>query len=212
MGLYSSRGRSSFAGVFYTIIWYNMYMAQEIQLYDPDDLTVVPWARQENEPLEWYGYFNDYYLALGPSRSLRKAFMTYLGINDPDSVEYYAERPNMNAAKEWTRMYSGWDWRIRAREFDRATMLESRAIVAEARKILFESAKSAADALKDALKDPRMRVAAAKEVLNRVGLPAVTHVDVNVRPYTADEYNKASEEVGEWEKKLLIPKTNGKNG
>lgn len=187
-------------------------MSASVIRYDPDDLTQIPWAIWPEEPEESFNWFANYYLLLGPSRSLRKAFMTWLGENEPEKLEHYLARPGMSSSQTWSKMCKKWNWRQRARDYDRDQLLEARSVVEEARRVLFESANEAALALQTALKDPRMKVAAAKEILNRVGLPSVSEVNVNARAFTSDEYNQAAEEVAEWEKQLTTKTLTAKNG
>jgi len=125
-----------------------------------EDLTTLPWGQLDGEPEESFHAFDKYYLALGPTRSLLKAFNVYLGLEDPEKLASI----RASASEKWTHLCKQWRWRERAELFDSYTYQESRAIVEQARQTLLRSSKEAAETLQAALKNPRLQVAAAKEV------------------------------------------------
>lgn len=68
---------------------------------------------------------------------------------------------------------------------------------------MLQSTEAAARALVENLKNPRLAVAAAKEILDRGGLPGTHLVGVGrVEPYTADDLRSAEEAVNKWEKQI----------
>jgi len=171
----------------------------ELQVTDDDSLS-FPWLHMEGEPEDAYRMFKTYYLPLGPSRTLLKAFMAYLTTERPEDALKYMDNPKMSAAPQWSFWASAWSWRARGHAHDEMTYRGAQLAVAEAREKLLASAGQAADALILSLTNPRLAVAAAKEILDRVGLPAASIIGVaNLTPYTADDLEAARREVKEWE-------------
>lgn len=176
---------------------------------EPEEMS-FPWLQQEKEPDVWYQRFHKYYLVLGHGRTLLKAMMLFLQTEHPDRYMKFLENPKQSAGTEWSAMASVWQWRERARLYDMAAMTEAMEKVAEARRILLDNTPKAAQALVDSLLNPRTRVSAATEILDRGGVPGTIVHEERVAPFTADELSKAQSEVSEWEQRLkLKPGENG---
>lgn len=174
-----------------------------------NDVLVLPWEREADESETWYARFIKYYVSQGVSRSLTRAYIMYLAEEKPQLLaETGIER--RTASSEWSNQAKMFKWRQRAEAYDIATSVDMAKAVDAARQKLFESAERAATALAEALENPKSKVSAAKEILDRVGLPATqVHVNKNVN-FTADDLMRAQQEVGEWEQNLKqTPKSNG---
>lgn len=169
-----------------------------------------PWLQQENEPDNWYRRFVKYYLNLGHGRTLLKAMSLFLQTEHPERYARFLENPRQSASAEWSTTASAWQWRERARIYDMASMQEAMEKVGEARKILIESTPKAAKALVESLENPRTRVNAAKEILDRGGLPGTIVHEERVVPFTADELSQAQTELETWEQRLNLK--SGENG
>lgn len=171
---------------------------------EKEEAIVAPWLMLEDESSTWYNRFLMYYLPLGPGRTLTQAYLRYCENEKPETAEKIRNREYYtNASSTWSKACAEYGWRSRAEAFDRYNALEFRHHVQAARKHLVEHAKDAAETLVKNLASPRQGVVAAKEILNRVGLPSATVVGHgNITPYSADDFNKAQAEVGEWEKKI----------
>lgn len=178
-----------------------------------DEDLVIPWLQMDGEPQDAYNLFSKYYLALGPSRTLLKAYMTWLKMEHPDKAEKYALTPKNSATIEWSHYARAWSWRARAQIFDEVTFRNAQHVVAEARTELLSHAADAARALVAKLIDPRLGVAAAKEILDRVGLPAASIVGVaNLTPFTSDDLAEARREVAAWEAQFKVTPLNDSSG
>lgn len=154
------------------------------------------WHRREGEPITWYKRFIEYYLPLGPTRTLLQASVLERAINTPDKIDKDS-KPN-TAPNEWTKACDDWDWRVRADAYD-AFMYEDDGMIELALEKLRNSALDAVTALHDSLQNPRYAVAAAKEILDRAGLPATTNINLGGARFTADDLSKANEELKEWQ-------------
>lgn len=168
---------------------------------DGDSLD-LPWAQLADEPDEVYELFSKYYLPLGPARTLLRAYLMFLAEKDPDKAAKYSVIGKESADPKWSMYSSGWNWRMRAQAFDAFQYASAAATVQEARRIILENTANAAKALVDKLGDPRLAVAAAKELLDRGGVPAASVVGhANLTPFTTDDLNRASKELETWQKK-----------
>ena len=136
--------------------------------HDADSI-IAPYAQLEEEPYQWYEKFAKYYLLLGPSRSIRKAWLTWLAIEYPEQLTQKEMRPS--APKGWSDNSRKWEWRKRADLYDAEMYKESLQVVEGARVKLLGAAEEAANTLIMALTSSRLKVAAAKEILDRAGLP-----------------------------------------
>jgi len=167
-----------------------------------------PYDQQENEPQLWYERFVQYYLLLGPGRTLRKAWLMHLLDAKPDRYEK-ASKTRVSADVNWSEKCTEWSWRDRADAYDSEMSQQAMKSVESARTLILEHADKAAEALILALAQPRQRVAAAKEILDRAGIPAVKEVRVGSTPYTQEELQHAAKDIGEWEKDFETPDENG---
>lgn len=175
----------------------------ELAVQEPN-LIVVPWLQVENEPAMWYRRFMMYYLPLGPNRNLTRAYLKWLETEKPEkAAAKKATRAFINTSKEWSVHARKWKWRERAEAFDLHCSSEIFGYVDQARETLMKSANDAAEALVNNLTSPRLGVSAAKEILDRVGLPSTHLVGVGkIDPYSADELHRAEREVADWEKNI----------
>lgn len=163
----------------------------------------VAWAKREDEPVAWYYKFSRFYLTLGPNRSFYKAYRTYLSIEEPERYKD-EDASSGSTPSDWSTAAEQYEWLVRAMEYDEK-MFTSEGIVELAREKLKNSTLQAADALIEALSNPRLTVAAAKEILDRSGVLAAT-VNINkAAEFSADELAAAAEEIEQWQ-------TNVKNG
>lgn len=164
--------------------------------------TTYVWSRLEDEPIESYFPFSQYFLALGPNRSMLKAYRAYVAIETPEKIK--EDGIPSNTPTIWSEWADKYDWLERAMAYDEM-MFSDDGVVELARQMLKNSTLVAAVALRKALDNPRQSVAAAKEILDRSGVLAAT-VQINAEaPFTADEMAAAAKEIAEWEE-------NAKNG
>jgi hypothetical protein len=175
----------------------------ELQIQEPN-LIVAPWLQIDEEPILWYRRFMMYYLPLGPNRNLTRAYFKWVETENPKrAAKLKANRAFINTSKEWSVHARDWKWRTRAEAFDLHCASEVFAYIDQARETLMKSANDAATALIENLKNPRLGVQAAKEILDRVGLPSTHLVGIGkIEPYSADELRKAEEEVADWERNI----------
>lgn len=164
----------------------------------------IVWLQQDEESDLWYRRFMAYYLPLGPSRNLTRAYVKYMSVEKPESATVAkAAQGHVNIVSSWHEHAHLWHWRERAEAFDLYNAGENFSYVDKARDILMQGTEAAAKALIDSLKSPRLAVAAAKEILDRGGLPGTHLVGVGrVEPYTADDLHKAEKDVADWEKQI----------
>ena len=168
------------------------------------NLVVAPWLQVDKEPIFWYRRFMTYYLPLGPNRNLTRAYLKWMETEKPEqAARKKASRAFINTGREWSVMARDWKWRERAESFDLHCSSEIFGYVDQARTTLMKAANDAANALIANLANPRLGVAAAKEILDRVGLPSTHLIGVGkIEPYSADELRKAEEDVANWEKNI----------
>jgi len=170
----------------------------------PDEATSYPWSQMEDEPFFWYQRFVKYFLPQGPGRTLLKAYETMVAAEHPDVAK---ARENSDKAHKaitsWSTKAREWNWRQRAKEFDHFAYRVAQYEVDKARVRLLGAADAAAKALVDALGNARLTVAAAKEILDRVGLPGTVNVGLGpIEKFTADEFRQAEQELQDWEQPL----------
>lgn len=181
----------------------------KVQVISPvEEPITYAWTQQDGEPYFWFHRFITYFLPLGPGRSIIKAYETMVAAEHPEVAEARRRsKKKMNATGAWSTKARVWGWRDRAKAYDKFAFSEALAEVDKARLTLLESADKAALALVGALSNSRLVVAAAKEILDRVGLPGTTNVGVGpIDKFTADELRQAEREVDEWES-LPSPKS-----
>jgi len=159
------------------------------------------WLQQEDEDGEWFERFTRFYLPLGSGRNIIKAYTAYLLALDTKKYVEFISRPNRNATEEWSNAAREYDWRKRSIAWDAFHLIELTAQVDLARQKLQAATVKAVDTLITNLESDRYSVAAAKEILNRGGLPETSKHEVAISQYTADEFNAATREVEEWREK-----------
>jgi len=173
-------------------------------LPDPN-LTVIPalpeasWLQMPREPMLWYLRFAKYFLPLGPSRTIVRAFMLFTAAENPNARILKVRVGNF-ASTNWQEKSKAWQWHSRAEAFDRNNLLEYSTLIDTARNKLMHSLGVAVDALVGALDNPRLAVSAAKEILDRGGLPGTTNIGIGpASRFNADELSKAQAEIEDWE-------------
>jgi hypothetical protein len=151
------------------------------------------WDRQPNEPEEWFFRFQKYYLMLGLTRSIRKAYDLYVAETSPlDSAAGKGKTSN----RKWVEASKKYNWAERADAYDREVFQESVAVVQEAAQKIRLNAGKAVDALIEALGNPRLSVAAANSLLDRAGVETAT---INLsHDLTADDLAAAEEKLAKW--------------
>lgn len=177
-------------GLFETLLTYNETM---------EELVIAnPWTQMVDEPDEWYDKFTTYYLAMGYGRTLTKAFEQYVLAEHPEKKDVVLVRGTHTAPSSWSVMSNRYNWRKRAQAWDAERAKDLASTVTEARTLLQETTVEAVMTLRKALTNPRTAVAAAKEILDRGGVPAVTVHQVKLVPFTADDLAEARSEIEEW--------------
>ena len=166
------------------------------------------WQRMEDEPWLWFTRFTNYFLPQGPGRSLFQAYQLMIVTERPEvAAARKAAKKEPASITIWSRYATKFNWRERAKAFDRFTYQKAQAQVDLARVTLLSSANTAANALVEALQNERLKVAAAKEILDRAGLPGTTNVGIGpADKFTADELRAAEEEISDWEMSQQRPR------
>lgn len=182
----------------------------------PSPLPEQAWQQMEGEPWLWYQRFIKYYIPQGPGRSIYKAYETMVATEHPEVAaarrKKKEEEGELTTKKshnvtDWSKNVGKWFWRERAKAYDRFTMQSALAQVDLARLTLLGAANVAAMALKEALSNERLKVAAAKEILDRAGLPGTTNVGIGpADKFNADELAQAESELDEWESQPQSPR------
>jgi hypothetical protein len=165
------------------------------------------WLRQPNEPKKWFLRFERYYLYAGLSRTIRKAYAAAMQEQYPKT--YSDILAAGRGFQSWLAAAKEYRWKDRADAWDEAQNEEMRLEVLRASRFLMSKAMDAAEALIDALSNPRLQVSAANAILNRIGMPEVTKqelLDVQV-PVSADELARVKDAVKKWEESTF--KLNG---
>ena len=158
------------------------------------------WDRQPREPVRWYDIFVRYYLASGLSRTVRVAFLAYVKDTKPEA--FMEAQSRRGAPGQWMTMADRWHWRERAAAWEQSQTDLAMATIEQAARKLRLLTVNAVDALEIYLTSQRLGVQAAKEILDRGGLPATTRVESdNVHRFTADDLAKARDELKEWQTK-----------
>lgn len=167
-------------------------------------MTTAPvWMQFADEPNTWYDRFSQYYLPLGPGRTLLQAYIAFTKATDEDKSTLMTVRPPMSAPPTWTDASRMWDWRKRGTAWDASQVSELAHTLTAARQFIQQSTLDAAKTLHKALDNPKYAVAAAKEILDRGGVPAVTVHAIRTIPFTADDLALAAREVEEWQAQQL---------
>lgn len=156
------------------------------------------WERLQGEPERWHTIFVKYYLAQGPGRSLRVAYLNFIRDTRPDVDTFLL---SSKTPYPWVNVALKWQWFDRAKAWETEQSRLAMASVEHASRKLRELSLRAVETLELNLLSTRLGVQAAKEILDRAGLPAVTRVEsANTISFTADELAKARQEAEEWEK------------
>lgn len=166
---------------------------------DPNEDITRPWDQREGEPEVWYSIFRTYYLPLGPRRSLRRAFELYLRSEKPERYKELDPDGVTKAPQHWNPKSRDWDWPLRARMYDAEQLDVTSAQIEHVLTYLRDNSINAAQALVDALQNPRTQVQAANSILNRSGVPETTEIKINGgTSITSDEMAAAEEKVRQW--------------
>ncbi len=160
-----------------------------------DALERAIFEQLDDEPLDWYERFMDYYTALGQGRTLRAAYLLHNQILG----EQAEHAPSYKKWREFARQFR---WKKRAASHDYETNVYAQRQVAEARSLLMQASVDAVKALSLSLKSPRTRVSGAKAILDRAGLPPAKEIKHSIEGFSADELNQASEELDQWQNQM----------
>ncbi len=171
----------------------------DTNLTDTQNLSdVPPWGQRPDEGAREFNFFYKYYLPLGFSRSVRKAYFLYLSEVEPTKVAAaQAEGKWIGVPGDWTDASRVYDWKGRAEMFDKEAMAEAIQAVEEAAKKIRMAAPLAADTLIENFKNPRNGVAAANSILDRAGVKTATIVIS--KEFKAEDMAKAEEELRQWQ-------------
>ncbi len=160
-----------------------------------------PWDQLPGEPDRWFLMFQRYYIPQGIRRTIKGAVEAYCAAERPHRLDPKTGKlPYAGTPRAWSENAFKWNWKERAIAWDKQTNSEMLDTVQFALSILKDAAPDAAEALVEALASPRTRVSAAKEILDRTGLPAVKRVESIGMSITPDDVQKAREELDEWKK------------
>jgi hypothetical protein len=160
------------------------------------NLDIAPYDQLPDEPYDWYERFLTYFVALGQARSLRKAYLLHNNLLAEEAV-------NAPPANDWNLAAKKYHWKRRAAAYDAEMAVEVARQVEQARMDLQNASVKAVEALVKSLNTGRTRVAGAKAILDRAGLPPVKEVRHSTEPYSGDELAQAAEEVDAWEKQMI---------
>jgi hypothetical protein len=158
---------------------------------------IRPWDQKEGEPERWYHIFVRYYLGSGFRRSVRQAWLAFVKENDGDEV--YKEVLHDHPPADWYSMATRWQWYDRAEAWEDEQTELSMAAVSESATLLRLATVDAVKALILALRSDKYAVQAAKEILDRGGLPSTSKVEGSTAVlFTSDDLAKAQEELEQW--------------
>ena len=159
------------------------------------------WDRDPEEPEEDYKKFSEYYLPMGFRRTIRGAFAASIIDGNKEGA---ARLGKADAGKKWYQLAQEWSWEARARAYDEYMVADAVTAVKQAQLDLRLATVDAVEALKKNLVNPRLAVSAAKEILDRGGIPGRTISDVtNTVHINSDDMAAATKEIDEWEKTIL---------
>jgi len=172
------------------------------------------WERMDDEPWLWFQRFTNYFLPLGPGRTMLGAYTAMVNVEQPAIADARKKKKEAdpkhrtpNGVSFWSKAALEWHWRERSKAFDNFAYKGAQAHVELARLTLLESSNKAAEALVAALSNERLKVAAAKEILDRAGLPGTTNINLGVADkFSADELRAAEDEIADWETSRPKPK------
>lgn len=161
-----------------------------------------PWWQLADESDMWYNRFERFFLMAGPARSLQSAYRMWV-ISEGGVLGRKAMKDVLNT---WNNICREFSWRERASAYDGEINRLILKKVEASRRRLQDAAPYAVEALITALGDPKFRVQAAKEILDRAGLPATTRQEIRAAVgFTSEDLSDAEKEVREWEEQILNP-------
>lgn len=150
------------------------------------------------EPDAWYFKFLKFFLNAGAGRSVAGAYREYCRSEHPERLD---DKGKVATPRVWAAVARQYEWRERAAEYDRHYALISVDSVSLAVEILRDAAPDAAEALIESLQNPKYKVSAAREILDRIGVPRKTVQESVSMKITPEDLRKAREEAEDWEKK-----------
>jgi hypothetical protein len=175
---------------------HNMLPSQTV----PEGQDTAPWLQQPGEPYGWYGRFERYYLLQGIGRSVMGAEKLW----KMDTGRPINRRVMHQASPMWVHWSRRCNWIARAQAWDQYMTKRATEDVAFAMRRLRQATPAAVNALITRLDDPKLAVQAAREILDRGGIPAVTKQQVTQAvSFTSDDMADAAKEAEEWEKQQL---------
>jgi len=177
-------------------------MSNIIERVDGEVVEVDTWDQMAAEPDKWFVIFQKYFLPLGPGRSVRQAYKVWQ--EDHGKTQGPKDRPT----RWWLQMANRWEWRLRAFDYDKHLNQRTMNVAELAIDMLQDVAVDAVEALASALDNPRTRVAAAKEILDRAGVPALKRTEKVSVTLTGEDIRRAKDDADEWEKKQFPSQTN----
>lgn len=148
----------------------------------------------------WYFKFLRFFVNVGAGRSVAGAYREYCKSEHPQRLD---EDGKVHTPRVWAAMAKQFNWRERASDYDRQHTFLAVDSVALALEILRDIAPDAALALVEALDNPKTKVAAAREILDRAGVPRKTVQETVSMKITPEDLRKAREEASEWERKTF---------
>jgi hypothetical protein len=170
-----------------------------------EENTLNIWEQYPEEPDDFYHWFHDYYLPLGFMRSINKAYAEFVVKEEPSSaIRLNDPARRWHEPNVWSQAASQWGWLKRGLAYDAQMIDEAVKSVKQAQLNLRLSTVRAVETLISNLDSPRNGVMAAKEILDRGGIPAHSTSDVvTTVNISSDEMAEATAEVEAWEKKML---------
>lgn len=161
------------------------------------------WDRRPDEPEVWYRIFRDYFLPLGDRRSLRNAFEFFVRVETPKQYRELDPENITRTPSHWNQIALDWEWAKRALEYDESKMPDfASAYVQQVLTYLQTNALNAAHGLVQALNNDRTRVQAANSILNRIGVPETSNINLAMGvTFTSDELAAAANRIEEWKTK-----------
>jgi hypothetical protein len=169
---------------------------------EDDKTEVQPWDKVAEETDEQYDWFVNYYLPMGYRRSVRSAYASYVVKNNPEGAARLGKQ--LSRHSPWIETSIDFEWYKRAVAYDESVGETALQAVKQAQLNLKLATVDAVDALITNLTNPRLAVAAAKEILDRGGIPGrAINENITTVHISADEMAEAAKEVQEWEKSML---------
>ena len=171
------------------------------EVIEPSTTFMPPQLPGESDA--WYFKFLRFFVNAGAGRSVAGAYREYCKSEHPDRLGDNGKITAQHTPRNWAAMARQFGWRERASEYDRHYTGLAIDSVALALEILRDIAPDAALALVDSLENPKTRVAAAREILDRAGVPRKTVQETVSMRITPEDLRKAREEADDWEKKTF---------